>query len=85
VLEHWRSGGIVPAWASIRTRTYQYVEYYEGGETSFREYYDLVHDPWQLRNLLHDGNPAGPDVASLSQQLQLDRRCVGTAGESACP
>jgi arylsulfatase A-like enzyme len=85
VLEHWRSGGMVPAWASIRTRTYQYVEYYEGGETSFREYYDLVHDPWQLRNLLHDGNPAGPDVASLSQQLQLDRRCVGTAGESACP
>ncbi len=84
VLEHWR-GNRVPSWASLRTRRLQYVEYYRDGRTVFREYYDLVRDPWQLRNLLHDGNPAGPDVAALSQQLQLDRRCVGTAGESACP
>jgi arylsulfatase A-like enzyme len=75
VLEHWRTGGEVPAWASIRTRRSQYVEYY-----------DLVRDPWQLRNLLHDGNGANdPDVTTIAAQLQRDRRCEGTLGERACP
>jgi arylsulfatase A-like enzyme len=84
VLEYWRETWI-PTWASIRTPRYQYIEYYRDGRRFFREYYNLERDPWQLRNLLHDGRPGGPDVAALSRRLQRDRRCVGTSGARACP
>jgi arylsulfatase A-like enzyme len=85
VLEYRRETWI-PTWASIRTKRYQYVEYYDDeGTRFFREYYNLTRDPWQLRNLLRDGNPAGPDVSSLARQLLHDRLCVGTTGETACP
>jgi arylsulfatase A-like enzyme len=85
VLEH-RRGQVVPTWASLRTRTFQYVEYYRDGRTFFREYYNLGRDPWQLRNLLHDGTRANnPDVAALSARLRSDRRCAGTTGATACP
>ena len=84
MLEHW-SGKRIPTWASLRTRRFQYVEYYRDGKRFFREYYNLVRDPWQLRNLLHDRNPAGPNVAAISAQLQRDRRCDGTTGRRACP
>jgi arylsulfatase A-like enzyme len=86
VLEYWREYWI-PTWASLRTRRYQYVQYYsKEGRRFFREYYNLVRDPWQLRSLLHDGKPGNnPDVAALSARLQHDRRCRGTTGLSACP
>lgn len=84
VLESWRGKGI-PTWASLRTRRYQYVEYYRHGRPFFREYYDLLRDPWQLRNLLRDAVPANdPEVAALSRQLRRDRRCAGTTGRTAC-
>jgi len=86
VLEHRGGGRVVPSWASLRTRRFQYVEYYRNGRTFFREYYDLARDPWQLRNLLHDGNRANdPDVATFAEQLRRDRRCEGTTGVTACP
>jgi arylsulfatase A-like enzyme len=81
----------VPTWASLRTADYQYVEYYdeELEEVTFREYYDLVTDPYQLTNLLGDSDPSNdPDsgrLTLLSVQLQRDRRCEGTSGASACP
>ena len=85
VLEYWRESWI-PTWASLRNKKYQYVEYYnESGERIFREYYNLARDPWQLRNLLHDSNPAGPKVAALSTRLRRDRHCEGTSGAGACP
>lgn len=84
VLEYRRETWI-PTWASLRTRRYQYIEYYRDGKRFFREYYNLIRDPWQLRNLLHDGNPAGPNVAPLSAQLRHDRMCEGTSGERPCP
>jgi arylsulfatase A-like enzyme len=85
VLEYWRETWI-PTWASIRTKRYQYVEYYkDDGTRFFREYYNLARDPWQLRNLLRDANPAGPDVSALAAQLRHDRVCVGTTGPTACP
>ena len=65
-------------WASIVTPTVQYVEWDENGVTTFREYYDLVADPYQLVNLLGDSNPSNdPDVTGLSAQLALDRVCIG--------
>jgi arylsulfatase A-like enzyme len=80
LLEYWRERGHEPpTWASLRTKRYQYVEYYgRSGRRTFREYYKLVRDPWQLRNLLHDGNPRNnPNLRSLRDRLARDRRCAG--------
>ena len=74
----------IPAWAAIRTKTSQYTEYYaqDGTTVTFREYYDLVGDPWELRNLLGDADTSNdPNVAALSAQLAADRTCLG----SSCP
>jgi arylsulfatase A-like enzyme len=79
-----RIGGDVPRWASLRSSTYQYIEYYddESGGIVFNEYYDLVNDPFQLENLLQDGNPMNDSAAAfLSVELARARDC---AGES-CP
>jgi arylsulfatase A-like enzyme len=87
LLEYWKeSGQEIPTWASLRTRTYQYIEYRRRGRVFFREYYDLVRDPWQLHNLLGDGNSRNnPNVMKLHTQLKLDRRCVGTGASRTCP
>ena len=78
----------IPTWASLRTQTWQYIEYYEDDNRTlkFREYYDLTTDPWELENLLADTNPANdPDVAALSAQLKQASTCVGTTGPNPCP
>jgi hypothetical protein len=78
----------IPTWASLRTQTWQYIEYYEDDNRTlkFREYYDLTTDPWELENLLVDTNPANdPDVAALSAQLKQASTCVGTTGPNPCP
>ncbi|MGH2711223.1 MAG: sulfatase family protein [Actinomycetota bacterium] len=86
-----REDRAVPTWASLRTAAYQYVEYYdeELEEITFREYYDLIQDPYQLLNLLGDADPTNdPDaghLTTLSLQLQRDRRCEDASGPSACP
>ena len=86
-----REDRAVPTWASLRTADYQYVEYYDEDleEIIFREYYDLVTDPYQLTNLLGDGDSSNdPDagtLTALSLQLQRDRRCEGNEGPSDCP
>lgn len=75
-----RIGADVPAWASTRSSTYQYIEYYDPttGTTRFTEYYDLTNDPWQLENLLGDADPTNdPPTAVLSVSLQQARRCSG--------
>ncbi len=91
-IEYWFNGeSTIPTWRSIRTETYQYIEtYQEGtGAVDSREYYDLVGDPYQLTNLLGDGDPLNDppldEVARLSLQLERDRRCQGTTGTAACP
>jgi arylsulfatase A-like enzyme len=71
-----------PTWASIRTRDYQYIQYYfNDGELRFREFYDLVEDPWQTNNLLGDANrtndPMPVVVKQLETQLERDRTCAG--------
>ena len=68
----------VPKWASIRSKSYQYVEYYGDGEVKFREYYKLKRDRYQLRNLLHDGNPNDPgNLAKVKRRLRRDKNCRG--------
>ena len=78
----------IPTWASLRTQTYQYIEYYEKDNRTikFREYYDLTTDPWELENVLADAEPANdPDVAALSAQIQQASTCAGTTGANPCP
>ena len=78
----------IPSWAAIWRPDVEYVEYDETGAAapSFREYYDLQADPWQLRNLLGDGRPGNdPPTAALQAQLLADRACQGTSGPTACP
>jgi arylsulfatase A-like enzyme len=75
----------IPGWASIRTAAYRYAEYYDianPATVSFREYYNLQADPYELVNLLADGVPGNdPDTAALSQTLRAARQCVG----ATCP
>ncbi|MGH2807834.1 MAG: sulfatase family protein [Actinomycetota bacterium] len=86
LLEYWlgNDASRFPEWAALLTEGYQYTEYYDAGNAipTFREYYDLVADPWQLENLLGDGDVTNdPDWLLLSQQLREDRSCRG----SDCP
>ena len=90
LLEQWkRPDRTVPNWAATRGVGYLYVEYYAEDRLvpAFREYYDLVDDPWELENLLGDLDPLNdpPNAADLSVQLHRDVTCAGRTGPSACP
>jgi arylsulfatase A-like enzyme len=87
-LEHFYGGEPVgiPSWASVRTRTTQYIEWSRGGRRIFSEYYDLRADPLQLRNLLVEGEPVDlAEAQAMRRSLAKLRSCVGTTGPNACP
>jgi arylsulfatase A-like enzyme len=76
--------GESPPWASYRSHDYQYIEYYDEttGVLTFREYYDLANDKWQLENLFGDSDPANdPLMPLLSAELAEAKSCAG----SSCP
>ncbi|MFD7557190.1 MULTISPECIES: sulfatase [unclassified Streptomyces] len=90
LVEWWKQGtaGAGPkTWASYVAKDKQYVEYYDlhtdatgavsgTGQVTFREYYDLVSDPYQLRNLLHQATPAQEQalgIPALAAALAADR------------
>jgi arylsulfatase A-like enzyme len=83
--EYFYGGSNITSWASILTSTAHYIEYYrkdDPGSIIYREYYDLTSDPYELDNLLSDGNPANdPSTAALSAQIAEDRTCSGPS----CP
>jgi arylsulfatase A-like enzyme len=84
LLEYWRSTDDVkwPSWSATLTATSEYIEWYDDDlqTITFQEYYDLGHDPWQLENLLGDGDAANdPDAKTLSKALAVDRVCKGSA------
>jgi arylsulfatase A-like enzyme len=90
VLEYWLDPGdaTIPTWRSLRTAKFQYVQWYNAttGQVSFREYYDLVNDPWQLTNLLGDGTTSNdPPIGWIVTRLDQDAVCSGTSGPTACP
>jgi arylsulfatase A-like enzyme len=73
-----------PTWASLRSSGLQYTEYYDTDARSvvFREYYNLLSDPWQLKNTLGDSNLGNDtDVRALAAHLKRYRQCKG----SDCP
>jgi arylsulfatase A-like enzyme len=88
LLEHFYDGEPVdiPSWASLRTSSAQYIEWYRGERRIFSEYYDLSADPGQLRNLLADGDRSNdPRLGPLRRALSGLRSCEGTTGPDACP
>ena len=90
LLEQWRRPDrSVPNWAATRAGDYLYVEYYAEDRLvpAYREYYDLVSDPWELENLLGDLDPANDprNATQLSLQLHRDVTCAGRSGPTACP
>ncbi len=89
VTEHWlRAARETPDWAALRTPSYHYIEYYVRDRlvVNFAEYYDLTRDPWELDNLLADGDSSNdPQVLDASLRLQRAIRCDGTTGTNPCP
>jgi hypothetical protein len=85
MLTEFEYQGDVPSWGGLLTQTSHYIENYRRRDIrsiAFREYYDLTTDPYEIDNLLSDGNPANdPPVATLSAQMAEDRVCAG----SNCP
>ena len=84
LIEYWNDASNnpnIPTWASVRTAAYQYTEYYDNANpanVTFREYYNLQTDPYQLVNLLADGVPSNdPDTVPLSQSLRAASQCAG--------
>jgi arylsulfatase A-like enzyme len=90
LFEHWRIGPGTdrrywqPSWLALRTASYEYIEYTNASRTSviFREYYDLLDDPFELDNVLADDIPSNdPDIAALHAALEKNASCIG----SGCP
>ncbi len=95
LLEYWGDNQNF-SWSSLLTRDLQYTEHYRQNGSGLRldengdpvlEYYDLNADPWQLDNLLGDGNPGNdPVTTGLSAQLAQDRLCTGNSAlPPGCP
>ena len=90
-VEYFDQGSDLSHWASLVTANYQYVEHYDDSQKqiTFREYYDLNEDRFQLTNLLGDtstsNDPTPSGLSDLQVQLQHDRGCRGTLGPFACP
>lgn len=69
-----------PTWHALITRRYEYVEYVSKRRVVYREYYDLVRDPWELTNLFHDGVAGNePNVKALHARLRALQHCSGRA------
>jgi arylsulfatase A-like enzyme len=84
LLEQWlepghRTEAWQPTWASLRSPTWQYIEYYDAsGAVAFREYYNLTRDPWELHSTIATTQGQGsPRIAALHQQLAAARTCAG--------
>ncbi|GAA2797313.1 sulfatase family protein [Saccharopolyspora taberi] len=88
--EWWKAGtnGPKDTWASYVGTDKQYVEYYDlhtdesgqevgTGRVTFREYYDLAADPYQLTNKLYQATPEDEQrlgIPQLASRLAADRR-----------
>jgi arylsulfatase A-like enzyme len=69
------------SWASIRTRRYQYIEYYNRHENKiiFRQFYDLRDDPFQRKDLLHDRKRSNDprNISQLRSAMAAYKTCSG--------
>lgn len=72
---------LLPGFRSVTTPTYQYTEYYKNNtfDLTFREYYDLTTDSWELDNRADE--LTDEQIAALSADLQR----YGTCKRAECP
>ncbi len=85
LLEYWRSPDSpgVPSWRGLLRRGWLYIEWRDDdGAITFREFYNLRRDPFQLRNLLGDASPRNdPNVIGISKSLAR----LSTCQTHTCP
>lgn len=68
------SAGNPPSYAALRFEDALYVEYDDVRQT--RSYYDLVHDPYELHNIVDQLDPDRLD--QLHQRLEANKSCRGS-------
>jgi arylsulfatase A-like enzyme len=76
LLESWNRAHEIPKWFQYRELDRWYTEYRDKGDVVFREHYDLVDDPWELRNKAASG-PLNKREQMMRSQLAMDRKCAG--------
>jgi arylsulfatase A-like enzyme len=84
LLEYWSGVGMYIDWRAIVRSRYEYVEYRDPAtqKVIFREYYDLVRDPYQLTNLLYHPTAAlKGKVTAISASLTT----LSTCAQATCP
>ena len=65
VLEHKQWGNQVPTYCGVRTRGFVFAHYVTGEE----ELYDLVRDPWELKNVVSEMPAKATELRSLTESL----------------
>jgi arylsulfatase A-like enzyme len=72
-----------PSWNALVTKRWEYVEWLRDdlSTLTFREYYDLQADPWQLDNVLRDGVSGNqpPDILTIQAELAAVKDCAGSS------
>jgi arylsulfatase A-like enzyme len=85
LLEYRRSpdASAWPSWDALVTKRSEYVEWLRDdlSTLSFREYYDLRADPWQLDNVLRDGVAGNQprNLETTKADLDAVRGCAGSS------
>jgi len=82
--EAWHEDGIL-SWASLRTASYQYIEWFTSDlAVKSRAFYRLDEDPWQQVNVAESPRAGGPDTNALHAALGEAMACEGTTGPMGC-
>lgn len=78
LLQYWKEAYIsIPSWASIRSESVHFIEYYESGRVTAREYYDLESDPGETTNLISTDDVPRRAIERLARRLEELRSCSG--------
>jgi arylsulfatase A-like enzyme len=81
--EHWHentrtANPWAPTWASVRSTSEHYIEYFSHGNVIYREHYNLRTDPAELSNtLVGRQGGKGPHFTFLHGLIAQARTCVG--------
>jgi arylsulfatase A-like enzyme len=88
-MEYWKDLHIrnIPGWRALRSSRSLYVEYLQDdrADVVFREYYRLRSDPWEVSNVLRDGNPSNNPSQTRLGRLHDRLVELSTCDSSECP
>ncbi|MFM9023947.1 MAG: sulfatase-like hydrolase/transferase, partial [Planctomycetaceae bacterium] len=71
----------IPRWEAVRSTTHLYIAYPDLG-TQFDELYDVVHDAYQVNNLLQPGPAEQLPAETKDLQAQMQRRLLDLRKEA---